>query len=93
MARANCCTIATIGLQHYHSGAAKLPPRYNARLFYERRTIVDVSEILAGLNERQREAVTHPARALRVRCSARWGSCGWGLFTAFATASCAVTRR
>ena len=73
MARANCCSIATIGLQHYHSGAAKLPPRYNARLFYERRTIVDVSEILAGLNERQREAVTHPARALRVIAGAGSG--------------------
>ena len=73
MARVNCCAIATIGLQHYHSGAAKLPPRYNARHFYERRTIVDVSEILAGLNERQREAVTHPARALRVIAGAGSG--------------------
>ena len=73
MARVNCCAIATIGLQHYHSGAAKLPPRYNARHFYERRTIVDVSEILAGLNERQREAVTHPARALRIIAGAGSG--------------------
>jgi len=34
---------------------------------------VDVSEILQGLNERQREAVTHPARAMRVIAGAGSG--------------------
>ena len=38
-----------------------------------RRTHVDVSEILNGLNERQREAVTHPARALRIIAGAGSG--------------------
>ena len=34
---------------------------------------MDVSEILQGLNERQREAVTHPARAMRVIAGAGSG--------------------
>ena len=51
----------------------KLPQTATIMPAFLRRTHVDVSEILNGLNERQREAVTHPARALRIIAGAGSG--------------------